>query len=237
MTLRLTWQYLVAFAALTVLCGTSHEFVHHFAGAAVCGEFGYKTFNSFRLAPGCSANPLALLPTAAGPLFTFGLMWWAMLLLRRRDHWQQALGFALIFANFPVNRMLFVLINSNDEQFMAHQLFAPSPLRYWTTVLLVWVACVPPLVAAWRAIGNRLRPLWFAGFFLLPFVFVILFAGLFLESYLLLKQQFLATTVLGIPWLILLVEVVSMGLYYGFRRHLAGPLGKSGDMAVAGQPA
>jgi hypothetical protein len=59
MQLRLTWRYVLAFAALTILCGTSHEFVHHFAGAAICGGFGVKTFNSFDLAPGCDANPLS----------------------------------------------------------------------------------------------------------------------------------------------------------------------------------
>jgi hypothetical protein len=237
MRLRLTWQYLLAFAALTVLCGTSHEFVHHFSAAAVCGEFGYKTFNSFKVAASCSDNKWTLLATAAGPLFTFGLMWWGMSRLRSPDAWSRALGFALIFANFPINRMLFVLINSNDEQFLARQLFAPSPLRYWVTVLLVWAACVPPLVVAWRAIGNRLRVLWFAGFFVLPFAFVIVFAGMFLENYLLLKQQFLATTVVGIPWLILLVEVLSLAIYYWFRPHLVNQPAAAGSAPLASQPA
>ena len=59
MQLRVGWRYLVAFAALTILCGTSHEFAHHFAGALVCGEFGSKTFNSFPLAPfNVQINPI-----------------------------------------------------------------------------------------------------------------------------------------------------------------------------------
>src|SRR5437867_3921818 len=99
--LRLTWQYVTAFAALTILCGTSHEFAHHFAGAAVCGAFGTKTFNSFQLAPGCEANPWRLWPTVAGPLFTFALMWWGMSLLRGAGEGSRRLGFALVFANFP----------------------------------------------------------------------------------------------------------------------------------------
>lgn len=64
--LRLTWQYLVAFAALTILCGTSREAVHHFAGAAVCGGFESKTVNSFELAPGCDINPWSVWATVAG---------------------------------------------------------------------------------------------------------------------------------------------------------------------------
>ncbi|MGI9089599.1 MAG: hypothetical protein ACR2GG_00690 [Gemmatimonadaceae bacterium] len=218
--LRLTWQYLAAFAALTILCGTSHEFVHHFTGAAICGRFGLKTFNSFDLAPGCDSNPWSVWATVAGPLFTFALMWWGLVLLRSEDERRRRLGFALIFANFPVNRMGFVLFGSNDEQWVARQLFGHSHLAFWATILIVWAACVPPLVAAYRAIGNRHRPLWFAGFFLLPFAFVIVFAGVFLENYLLLARHVLATRVLGVPYLIILVEVLSLVIYRVFRAHL-----------------
>lgn len=223
--LRLTWRYVVAFAALTILCGTSHEFAHHFAGAAVCGAFGTKTFNSFHLAPGCEASPWRLWPTVAGPLFTFALMWWGMHLLRGADEGRRQLGFALIFANFPVNRMGFVLFGWNDEQWVARHAFGPSRLAFWATIVLVWAACVPPLVAAFRAIGNRRRGLWFAGFFLLPFAFVVVFAGAFLEDYLLLGRRVLATPVLGVPYLIVAVEALSLAVYYALRAHLTGAAG------------
>jgi hypothetical protein len=222
MHLRLTWRYVAAFAALTLLCGASHEFAHHFAGAAICGRFGTMTFNSFELAPGCDANPLRVWATAAGPLVTFALMWWGMVLLGRADERRRRLGFALVFANFPVNRMAFALVGWNDEQWIARHAFGPSRVAFWVTVLLVWAACAPPLVAAYRAIGNRRRPLWFAGFFLLPFAFVLLFAGAFLESYLLLGRRVVATPVLGVPWLIVLAGVLSAAVYYALRRHLAG---------------
>ena len=225
--LRLTWQYVAAFAALTILCGTSHEFTHHFAGAAVCGAFGTKTFNSFELAPGCGANPWRLLPTVAGPLFTFALMWWGMFLLRGADESGRRLGFALVFANFPVNRMAFALVGWNDEQWVARQLFGHSRFAFWVTALLVWAACVPPLVVAYRAIGNRRRPLWFAGFFLFPFAFVVAFAGAFLENYLLLSRHVLATPVLGVPYLIVVVEVLSLAVYYALRAHVTGAAGAS----------
>jgi hypothetical protein len=223
MHLRLTWRYLVALAALTILCGTSHEFAHHFAGAVICGKFGVKTFNSFDLAPGCDANPTSFWATVAGPVFTFALMWWGAFLLRSSDERRRQLGFALIFANFPVNRMGFVLFGWNDEQWVARHLFGSSQVAYWVTILLVWAACVPPLVAAYRAIGNRRRPLWFAGFFLLPFVFVLIFAGAFLENYLLLGRHVLATRVIGVPYLIILVELLSLTVYYVFRRDLTAP--------------
>jgi hypothetical protein len=217
MQLGLSWRYVVAFAALTILCGTSHEFAHHFAGAAICGAFGVKTFNSFDLAPGCDANPMAFWATVAGPVFTFALMWWGALMVRGDGVRRRRLGFALIFANFPVNRMGFVLFGWNDEQWVARHLFGPSRIAFWVTILLVWVACVPPLVVAYRAIGNRHRPLWFAGFFLVPFAFVIAFAGAFLENYLLLGHHVLANRIIGVPYLIILVEMLSMAIYYAFR--------------------
>lgn len=220
--LRLTWQYLAAFAALTVLCGTSHEFVHHFAGAAVCGAFGTKTFNSFDLAPGCAANPWRLWPTVAGPAFTFALMWGGAAMLRGADEARRRLGLALVFANFPINRLFFVLVGANDEQWVARQLFGPSRAAFWATVLLVWAVALPPLVAAVRALGNRPRAAWGAGFVVLPFVFVVLFAGLLLENYLLLDRRVLAAPVLGVPLLIVLVEGLSLAAYYAFRAHLTG---------------
>jgi hypothetical protein len=228
MHLRLTWRYLVAFAALTILCGTSHEFAHHFAGAAICGEFGVKTFNSFDLAPGCDAKPGSFWATVAGPVFTFGLMWWGMFMLRTRDERRRRLGFALIFANFPINRMGFVLFGWNDEQWVARHLFGSSQLAFWVTILLVWAACVPPLVAAYRVIENRWRPIWFAGFFVLPFAYVLVFAGAFLENYLLLGRHFLTTRVIGVPYLIIVVEILSMAVYYAFRDGITGSTRRTG---------
>src|SRR6266849_4193508 len=113
MTLRLSWRYVVAFLLLTILCGTSHEFVHHFTGRLICGCWGFKTFNSFVLCDRCKSNPYGFLATVAGPVFTFALMWIGFYQLRKPDEQNRQLGFALIFANFPVNRIFFALIGSN----------------------------------------------------------------------------------------------------------------------------
>lgn len=50
MVIPLSWRYLLAFFCLGTLLGIGHEFAHHFAGYLICGEWGYKTFNSFDLA-------------------------------------------------------------------------------------------------------------------------------------------------------------------------------------------
>jgi len=220
MRLRLTWGYTAAFLFLTILCGTSHEFVHHFAGRLICGCWGYKTFNSFVLCDTCKDNRYGFLATLAGPAFTYALMWLGLYQLRKPDERNRRLGFALIFANFPVNRMFFALIGYNDEQWVARHLFGDSRVAFWATNFLIWLVAVPPLIYAYRAITNRGRLLWFSGFFILPFVFVILFAGMFLEDFLLLKERFLANTVIGIPYLILLVEVVCLVGFYAYRRQI-----------------
>jgi hypothetical protein len=229
MKLRLSWRYLAAFLFLTILCGTSHEFVHHFAGRLVCGCWGYKTFNSFELCASCATNPYQFWPTVAGPAFTFGLMWVGLYQLRKADEKNRQLGFALIFANFPINRMFFALIGYNDEQWVARYLYGDSQWAFWITNVVIWAVAVPPLLHAYRAIKNRRRVLWFLGFFVLPFVFVILFAGMFLEDFLLLNEKFLATTVIGIPYLILLVEIVCLAGFYAYRKSIYASSGAPSD--------
>ena len=55
---------------------------------------------------------------------------------------------------------------------------------------------------------------------------VVLFAGFFLENYLLLDRHLLATPVLGVPALIIVVEVVCLAIYARFRSDLmASPNG------------
>ncbi len=120
--IRLSTPYTVAFFALTILCGTSHEFAHHFVGAAFCGCFGFKTFNSFDLCPSCAGNQLAFIAaTWAGPLLTYGLMWLGVYRLFRPSLAARQLGLALIFANFPINRIGFALIDWNDEQYVTNR--------------------------------------------------------------------------------------------------------------------
>ncbi len=183
--------------------------------------------SSFTFADGCDANPLRFLATAAGPLFTFALMWVGALMLRSEESEEKYIGYALIFENFPINRMLCVLLGWNDEQYMAQQLYGDSRAAYWTAVILVWLFCLPPLVAAFRVLENRRRTVWFAGFFILPFVFIILFAGLFLENFMLGSQKVLARPVLGIPILLLVVEAASLVVYARFKDALSPTTARS----------
>jgi len=231
--INLSLPYVIAFLALTILCVTSHEFVHHFVGAAFCGCFGYKTFNSFELCSSCAGNRLAFIAaTWAGPLFTYGLMWLGVYRLSKPSTAARQLGFALIFANFPINRIGFALIGWNDEQYVTNKIFGHSPLGFWLTNLAIWILAIPPLLFAYRAITNRHRVLWFIGFFVLPFVFVFVFAGMFLEQWLLLDRKFLAVPIIGIPYLILLVEVLSI-IVLAIFRHGISTAGSRGNLLSA----
>jgi hypothetical protein len=217
----LSGRSIVAFLSLTILCGTSHEFAHHFTAAAICGCFGFKTFNSFHFCDGCtSLHPGHYWATLAGPIFTFALMWWGLYQLRNVDEGKQRMGFALIFANFPINRILFALMGWNDEQYAASIIFGDAPAVYWLTNLVVLTLAVPPLVVAYTSIRGRHRILRFLGWFILPFVFVLVFAGMFLEEFLLLQHGVLATPVIGIPWLVMLVEIVALVVYLTHRKYL-----------------
>ena len=141
-------------------------------------------------------------------------------LLRHRAQPERRLGFALIFANFPINRLFFVLIYANDEYYAAYHLLGGSEPVHLATIAVTWAIGLPPLVIAYRAITNRLRPLWFTAFFILPFIFIFVFAGLFLEEYLLLQKGFLASGVIGIPLLLFVIEGVSLALFYAYRADL-----------------
>lgn len=220
MKINFSLKYLVPFLFLIILCGTSHEFVHHFVGAAICGCFGYKTFNSFQLCGACrEQHPLWFLATYAGPLFTFALLWLGLYKLKQPDDRNKQLGFALIFANFPVNRILFALIGANDEQYITRIFFGHSPIAFWITNIVIWLFTIPPLYFGYKVIENKRKLLWFMGFFLLPMIFVIMI-GLFLEEWLLIKKHFLAETTIGIPHLILLAELICTVGYFSTKKYL-----------------
>jgi len=126
-------------------------------------------------------------------------MWLGVLRLRRSDEGSKQLGFALIFANFPINRIAFALLHMNDEQYLTAHFFGNSDIAFWVTNLVIWLFTVPPIILAYLAIQNRMRPFWFLAFFILPFAFVFVFAGMFLENWLLLDKKFLATAIIGVP--------------------------------------
>jgi len=218
-TLRLSWRYCVVLYALVMLYSSLHKFVHHVAGYVACGAWGVKTFNYFSTT--CEGTLGAHMATFAGPVFTFGTMWvgWWFLQRAASTVFAQQLGFALIFAQLPLQRITGPIFKQNDEYYAAWHLFGVSEATRWITFAIICAICLPPLIAAWRSIANRRRTAWFLLYFtLLPY---LLWGPVFaLLEYLLTKRGVLAATVIGIPYLFILNEVATIALYYGTRRWL-----------------
>lgn len=232
----LTWRYLLAFFCLGALMGMSHELAHHAAGFAICGDWGYKTFNSFQLAVGCrEQHPNTFwLATVAGPvLFNYLPSWIGMAMARRPDASTQLFGVSLILSTVPALR-LFSAIVGGDEQWLARLHFGTDRAVYWIALFSVIALTLPPLIVAWRTIRNPFKPLVFALLFLGVPLLVFFLVGQVLEG-LILEHKVLADTLWGMPYMVLLAEVLATFGYAILKFHLWQPAndGHRGTGALA----
>ena len=221
----LSWRYLLAFFCLGTLLGIGHEFAHHFAGYLICGEWGYKTFNSFDLAAGCEARlpRVAWLATLAGPvLFNYVPMWIGFAKTRHADAGERLLGFSLILAAVPLLRVVPNLWGANDESWIVAQLFGRSPVAFWCMNAAIWLLVVPPLLAAWRVVQHRHRWLVFLLFLVVVPGLVALLFGMVLEP-LIVKGLVLPGTLIGIPFLVWLAEAIATFGYWRLKDQLRAP--------------
>lgn len=219
--LSLSWRYCVALYCVVMLYSSLHELVHHFAGYAACGAWGYKSFNYFSTA--CEGTVKSWMATFAGPAFSYAAMWagWWLLARASSSAMQRQLGFAMIFAQLPLQRLTGPLFRNNDEYFAAWHLFGVSEATRWITFAVLCVCCIPPLVGAWRAIGNTRRAWWFLLYFtLLPY---LLWGPVFgILEYLLTKRQVMDGRTIGIAHLFIVNEVVTIVAYLRTKRWLSG---------------
>ncbi len=210
-TLKVTWKYCVAFYCIGMLYVSLHELVHHFAGYVICGEWGYKSFNYFETA--CEGTTKSWYATYAGPLFTFIVMYvGAYFLEKGPSNYRRHLGFALIFAQIPLQRMTSPFFYMNDEYYAASHMFGQTGLVYWGVIAIIWIICLPPLWKAYAAIANKYRLAWFL-FYLVLFPYLLVgpfFGGL---EYLMVNRGVLAQTYIGIGLLFIINEVVTIALY------------------------
>lgn len=225
MKIPLTWQYLLAFWCLAAIMGISHELAHHVTGFAICGEWGHKTFNSFELVQGCrQAHPRTFwLATLAGPvLFNYVPMWIGYVLMRRCDAGSQLFGVSLVFSTIPIMRIVFSMLHANDEPWMVRLLFGNDPRIFWIMNLCIWALTLPPLILVWRTIHNRYKALVYALFFIGVPVLVFILVGIVLEG-LIIKRHVLSDTVWGIPYMVLLAELLATIGYTTLKPHLWRP--------------
>jgi hypothetical protein len=230
-TLRVTWKYCLAFYCVIMLYVSVHELVHHFSAFALCGgEWGFKTFNYFETA--CEGTTLSWMATYFGPLFTFGAMYYGTyLLLKGGTTFKKHLGFAVIFAQLPFQRMTSPFFKMNDEFYASAQLFGDTPLVYWTVIVLIWAICLPPLIAAYKSISNERRLAWFAFYFFL-FPYLIWGPVFGLLEYLMVSKGILAQTVVGIGLLFVINEFVTIVAYLRFKKHIDPAFARESKMAA-----
>ncbi|HWJ95080.1 MAG TPA: hypothetical protein VNT33_10175 [Telluria sp.] len=207
MHLRISWKYVAAFLVLNGVVSELHEQAHITTGRLISGCYGPRDFNVWE---GCASGSAAL-PFAAplaGPLFSYLVMWWgAWLLLRGRSAAMRSVGFSLVFAPLPFARVFTALMGGGDERMVLARLLGDalgSGALRWLAVMLALAFCAPPVVAAWRALSNRHRGWYVAGFCVLPLIVIWIYKFKLLNT--LLADGLLADPVLlGTPALVLVV--------------------------------
>jgi len=203
--LRITWHYLIALLALMICTGELHEQIHITTGYFICGGYGPRDFNAWQTADPCAAPSLSFLATLAGPLWSYLVMWTGVgLLLRAKSMAYKTIGFSLIFAPLPFARIFTAIMGGGDEKVVMRAvtgLTDPLSLKI-TTASIVLLICLPPIVIAWRSIGNRFAFLYPIGFSILPLVVLGIYVLTLLNN--LLSSGFLSSVfILGTPTLIL----------------------------------
>lgn len=220
MTPRFTLRNLTGFGALLFVLHELHEIVHTAVGRWICGCWGPRDFNVWRLCESCPADlSLAVWATFAGPIFTYGVMYVGYYLMGERFErrpGRRSLGFALVFGAMPMARIFTAAVGGGDEVYAFQRLWADqmgSNSIWIGGLILVLVICLPPLIRAWRVLDSKGRVWVFAGFLVLPFVFdvaVVLFGmNTLLEQGVLDQSGFIGSPVLVNLWTLLWVGVLA----------------------------
>ena len=195
-----------------------HELIHHFAGYLVCGDWGTKSFNSFVTT--CENEKKTYLATYAGPLFSYIIMYVGMYMLNvKNSTYKKHLGFALIFAQLPFQRMTSPFFKMNDEFYATAKLYGDTTFVYWAVITVIWIICLPPLIHAYKSIENKYKILWFL-FYTTLFPYLLwgpVFGGL---EYLLVTKKFLAQPIIGIGLLFIINEIVTILAYFYTKKYI-----------------
>lgn len=175
--LNLTFKNTLAFASLVLVLHELHEIAHTAVGRIICGCWGERNFNSWGI---CCDDPITIIASIAGPLFTYVIIYLGYYLLSERFDGipgKKSLGFALVFGSLPFGRLFTALIGKGDELFELKFFFGDylSETVLWVmAILLVTAILFAPLYRSWQSLHPNKRWWVFIGFLLLPFVIDIL---------------------------------------------------------------
>ena len=175
MQLKLTLKFVITFLALTFVMHEAHEIVHISVGRILCGCWGERDFNIWGVCESCQNNPLIILSTFAGPLFTFIMIWVGYTYLgETKTDRQKSFGFALIFANMPFVRLLNPMFGGGDEIVVLNHFLNNRNLSRILIILIIVLVIFIPLRKCYRTIQNNKKIAWFLLFFIIPFVLDLL---------------------------------------------------------------
>ncbi len=205
--------HIAAFLLLAFLCYQAHQLTRHLVGAVLCGGFGNMTFTVTITRQPCS---LPTLVTLSGPLLTYGLAWFGILLLRSQR--TRLFAYALIFASFSHLRFIQTLTGRGDELILAQQWFGITSRPI--VAFMVLLIGLPPIVAAYRVIANERRRLVFISSWLLPLpvLFVMLFGNAILFGPN--GDQVQGPSLLGIQLIVLIMDLIVTGIFIVLATHI-----------------
>ncbi len=201
-----------------MLYASLHELIHHFAGYFICGDWGYKTFNYFETA--CETDRKSLLATYMGPLFSFTMMYvGAYFLIKKSSNFYKHLGFAMIFAQLPFQRMVSPFFKMNDEFYATSLLYGNTTFIYWVVIITIWIICIPPLIKAYLSIKNKYRMIWFL-FYLVLFPYLLWGPIFGILEFIMVERNFLAQPIIGIGLLFIINEVITIIAYFLTKKYI-----------------
>jgi hypothetical protein len=212
--IQLTFKNLLVFLFLFFLMHELHELAHIFTGRIICGCWGTRDFNVWNLCNDCEKlKPYAVIATFAGPSFTFVMLWIGRFWLKYGQSTQlRSLGIALIFGNMQFGRMYMAATGSGDEITGMRTLFlnpdhSNSQLIKIITVIIVSLICIPPLITAYRAIGNKSKILLYSSLIIVPLisdtVVILILLNTLLQKGLLIRVWIIGTPLLVSLWFVL----------------------------------
>ncbi|MEX0273964.1 MAG: hypothetical protein AB3N16_06275 [Flavobacteriaceae bacterium] len=220
MNLQPNSKFVISFLALTFLMHEAHELAHTTLGRIICGAWGVRDFNVWRLAEGCSkGNLFTMLPTYVGPIFTFTMIWiGAFLLAPKNDIQKKSLGFAFIFANLPFARILTAALGGGDEVYATSILLNDHSLAWGLGPSGILLIFAYPLYKGFITIEKH-RIAWFSLFFFVPVIIdMVVVLGLMNT---LLERGFLSDYwILGSPILVTLWTILALLGFIVMQKHI-----------------
>ncbi|WP_273565848.1 hypothetical protein [Maribacter halichondriae] len=220
MNIKFNFKFVISFLALMFMMHEAHEIAHTALGRIICGGWGERDFNVWGLAEGCNQGDLvSMLPTYIGPIFTFIMIWVGAFLLKPDNSVQKkSFGFALIFANMPVARIVTAAFGGGDEVYATNVLLDNYSLAWAIGLMAILMILAYPLYRAFVSIQKK-RVSWFLLFFFAPMI-IDLVVVLGLMNTLLEKGILADYWILGSPILVSLWTIFVILVFILMRKHI-----------------